>query len=327
MTSSMGLEANDDRPIAVPRAAAARATATSPSGWTACTPVGEISTGSETSWPITLVAISRVAGRPATCGAKPSSENAATLSRIVTPASAPAINAPYTSFGRCRLARRWATATVSNHLFAINLIISYSPPPALASEELTERRGHVPVGPDRPEQAAAEPREVAGQLRVLLAGRVKQYVEPGQPRGEGPRVGAGVVHAVGKQQHPRVPGGDPAEFAPRHLQRERHVGEPARRYPQHRFKQPFRRNVLPEAGKHRRVGPERDHREVVPGQFRRERADRGRRGPDPLAAHGPGQVHQQHHGTGGGDPLAHHDVFVLGHRVLGELLERPVQVD
>ena len=46
-TSSTGLLANELSPIAVPRAAAARATATSPSGWTAWTPVGEISTGSE----------------------------------------------------------------------------------------------------------------------------------------------------------------------------------------------------------------------------------------------------------------------------------------
>ena len=84
-TSSTGLEANDDRLMTVPRAAAARATATSPSGCTACTPVGEISTGSEISWPITVVAISRAAGSPATCGANPSSENAATLSLTVTP--------------------------------------------------------------------------------------------------------------------------------------------------------------------------------------------------------------------------------------------------
>ena len=45
MTSSTGLEANELSPIDTPRAAAARATATSPSGSTACTPVGEISTG------------------------------------------------------------------------------------------------------------------------------------------------------------------------------------------------------------------------------------------------------------------------------------------
>ena len=76
------------------RAAAALATATSPSGCTACTPVGEISTGSEIGWPITVVAISRVAGSPATCGASPISANASTLSRMVTPASAPSISAP-----------------------------------------------------------------------------------------------------------------------------------------------------------------------------------------------------------------------------------------
>ena len=46
-TSSTGLLAKELSPIDVPRAAAARATATSPSGCTACTPVGEISTGSE----------------------------------------------------------------------------------------------------------------------------------------------------------------------------------------------------------------------------------------------------------------------------------------
>ena len=119
MTSSTGLEANEESPIAVPRAAAARATATSPSGCTACTPVGEISTGREIGWPITVVAISRVAGSPATCGANPSSANASTLSRIVTPASAPAISAPYTDLGRRFFARRCATATVSNHLLAI----------------------------------------------------------------------------------------------------------------------------------------------------------------------------------------------------------------
>src|ERR1700760_4343701 len=119
MTCSIGLEANEDRPIAVPRALAARATATSPSGWTAWTPVGEMSTGSEMSWPSTRVAISRVAGWPAVIGAKPISLYASTLSLIVTPASAPAISAPYTDDGRYHLARRWATATVSNHLLAM----------------------------------------------------------------------------------------------------------------------------------------------------------------------------------------------------------------
>ena len=35
-------------PMATPRLSAARATATSPRGWTACTPVGEINTGIDT---------------------------------------------------------------------------------------------------------------------------------------------------------------------------------------------------------------------------------------------------------------------------------------
>ena len=48
--------------MAVPRAAAARATATSPSGWTAWTPVGDTMTGKEISWPITLVVRSRLGG-------------------------------------------------------------------------------------------------------------------------------------------------------------------------------------------------------------------------------------------------------------------------
>ena len=79
-TSSTGLLAKDDRPIAMPRAAAARATATSPSGSTAWTPVGEISTGIAMSWPSTVVARSRFSVAPMTCGAKPSSANASTLS-------------------------------------------------------------------------------------------------------------------------------------------------------------------------------------------------------------------------------------------------------
>ena len=69
--------------MTVPRAAAARATATSPSGCTACTPVGEMMTGSEMSWPMIVVDMDRAADIPATCGANPSSENAATLSRMV----------------------------------------------------------------------------------------------------------------------------------------------------------------------------------------------------------------------------------------------------
>ena len=57
VTSSTDLQAKLDRPMTVPRAAAARATATSPSGCTACTPVGrDDAPGSEISWPITVVA-------------------------------------------------------------------------------------------------------------------------------------------------------------------------------------------------------------------------------------------------------------------------------
>ena len=104
-TSSIGLLANEDSPIAVPRAAAARATATSPSGWTACTPVGEITTGSEIFCPITVVARSRFSSAPMTCGAKPSSAKASTLSATVTPFSLAANSAAYTGLGRRFLAR------------------------------------------------------------------------------------------------------------------------------------------------------------------------------------------------------------------------------
>jgi hypothetical protein len=115
-TSSTGLLANDERPIAVPLAAAARATATSPSGCTACTPVGEITTGSEISCPITVVARSRFSMAPITCGANPSSPNASTLSATVMPFSLAASSALYTDLGNRFFARCWANATVSNHL-------------------------------------------------------------------------------------------------------------------------------------------------------------------------------------------------------------------
>ena len=116
MTSSIGLLANEDKPIAVPRAAAARATATSPSGWTACTPVGETITGSEMSCPITVVDRSRFSNAPMTWGAKPSSANASTLSATVTPLSLAATSELYTDFGSRFLAASWQNATVSNHV-------------------------------------------------------------------------------------------------------------------------------------------------------------------------------------------------------------------
>ena len=59
--------------MAVPRAAAALAMATSPPGCTAWTPVGEITTGNEISCPMTLVVRSRLSAKPAAWGAKPSS--------------------------------------------------------------------------------------------------------------------------------------------------------------------------------------------------------------------------------------------------------------
>ena len=92
-TASSGLLAKELSPIASPRAAAARATATSPSGCTACTPVGEITTGMEMSCPSTRVDISRFADRPATCGANPSSAKARVLSSYDVPRSLPASRA------------------------------------------------------------------------------------------------------------------------------------------------------------------------------------------------------------------------------------------
>ncbi len=106
----------------MPRFAAARATATSPSGCTACTPVGEQITGIDTGCPSTVVARSRLAGCPAACGVNPSSPNAATLSFSVAPCSDPATTDQYTDFGSRFLARRCAAATVSNHPLLIAIL-------------------------------------------------------------------------------------------------------------------------------------------------------------------------------------------------------------
>jgi hypothetical protein len=121
-TCSTGLLPNELSPTAVPRFAAARATATSPSGRTACTPVGEQITGMDTGWPSTVVARPRLAGSPPACGVNPSSPNAATLSFSVAPCSDPATIDQYTDFGSCFLARRCATATVSNHPLLIAIL-------------------------------------------------------------------------------------------------------------------------------------------------------------------------------------------------------------
>ena len=93
-TSSTGMLPNELRPMAVPASAVPRATPTSPSGCTACTPVGDAITGSAISCPSTDVASSLAAGRSATCGGvNRSSLNAARLSCSVTPFSVPATSA------------------------------------------------------------------------------------------------------------------------------------------------------------------------------------------------------------------------------------------
>ena len=123
---------NELRPIAVPASAVPRATPTSPSGCTACTPVGDAITGSAISCPSTDVASSRVAGRFAMCGGvNRSSLNAARLSWTVTPFSVPATSAMYTGFGRRRLALLRASSTVSNHsrVLAIGLPRALTPEP------------------------------------------------------------------------------------------------------------------------------------------------------------------------------------------------------
>src|ERR1700758_3062049 len=122
-TSSTGLLPNELSPSVVPRFAAARATATSPSGCTACTPVGEQSTGIDSGWPSTVTARSRWAGCPTACGVNPSSPNAASLSFSVAPCSDQAPTDQYTDFGSRFLARRCATATVSNHSLPIAVLL------------------------------------------------------------------------------------------------------------------------------------------------------------------------------------------------------------
>src|SRR3954454_20479137 len=193
--SSIGLLAIDDRPIAVPRAAAARATATSPSGCTACTPVGLISTGSETSWPITVVPIRLSPASPAVCGAKPISSNAAMLSAAVRPFSAPGTSAPYTPLGSRRLARRCASATVSNQGFAIAVIVALS---ATGSSRAGGPEGGEGAGQlgERGVQVVGQPRPPVGEPDLEGGGR-------GRPRRRRDEAGEQVV--------------GPATSTPRHV--------------------------------------------------------------------------------------------------------------
>src|SRR6516165_7903625 len=123
---------NELRPIAVPASAVPLATPTSPSGCTACTPVGDAITGSAISCPSTDVARSRAEGQAAQGGgANRSSLNAATLSCAVTPFSAPATSAMYTGLGSRRLALLRASSTVSNHsrVLAIGLLSAVNTKP------------------------------------------------------------------------------------------------------------------------------------------------------------------------------------------------------
>ena len=196
-----------------------------------------------------------------------------------------------------------------------------------AGEQLAEGGRDIAVAADRPDPAAAQAGQVVGQVGILLAGGVEQDIQPRQPRGERAGVGTGVVNAVGQQQDPGVPGGHAGQLAPCDLERERDVGQAPGRDAQHRVEQPARRHPPPEVGEDRGVGPEGHHRQVVAGQLAGQGAHRGRGGADPLASHGPGDVRQQHDRAAGPDLLPHDDVLVLGHRVLGQLLDRPVEVD
>ena len=96
---------------------------------------------------------------------------------------------------------------------------------------------------------------------------------------------------------------------------------------QHLVQQPAGRDRLAEVRQHRRVRPERQYGQVVPGQFGGQRADGGGHGAHPLAAHRAGHVGQQHDAAPGADPLPDDDVLFVRHRMLGQLLDGAVQVD
>ena len=150
-------------PWPCPPAAAARATATSPSGCTACTPVGEMITGKEMSWPMTVVACSRFCGRSATCGRKPSSRKAATLSSTVMPCSEPATSAMYTDLGRRFLARRCASATVSNQCLLLAISFPFQLGQTWSFDVGSEGQSGALAA--QPERAAALARGDAARLR------------------------------------------------------------------------------------------------------------------------------------------------------------------
>ena len=171
-------------PSAVPRAAAARATATSPSGCTACTPVGDSSTGrSIANAHHRGRQIARAPARPRRAARSPSSANAATLSRSVWPRSAPAMIALKTDGGQRSL----------------------GPPLGLGDRlepgRIRRATRYTPARPrarasDRPTASAATPRSAVSPWPNTHSG-----IRPGerQPREELRRhaaAAAGVVHAA-----------------------------------------------------------------------------------------------------------------------------------
>src|SRR5215207_3481577 len=163
--------------MAVPRAAAARATASSPSGCTACTPVGEQITGSAMSWPRTVVDSSRTAWCPAVRGAKRSSSNASTLSFSVTPFSEPAMSAAYTDGGSRFLARRCATATDSNQGLPMT-VLAFRSVDALAPGDDGAQRGSGAVGKaSGPDAGAAG--DVVGQASNGVPDGIQRRAAPG----------------------------------------------------------------------------------------------------------------------------------------------------
>ena len=167
-TSSIGLLANEDSPITTPRAAVtARATATSPSGCTACTPVGLIMTGIDMCWPMTVTAMSRSLLSPATCGAKPSSAKALVLSSR---------SARVRSRPRAPRTRPWAGA---------------SRPPLRLGHRLEPRVRHAGT-PCRPGPAGGRRALRPVALSAMLSGAVRPPPHPEASECPGTALGRGV---------------------------------------------------------------------------------------------------------------------------------------
>ena len=129
------------------------------------------------------------------------------------------------------------------------------------------RRCSVP----RPTRARSRPRSMS--FSPLTSSSTSSR---GEPAGERPRVGAGVVHAVREQDDPGIPRRHTGELLRGELERERHVGEPLRRDPQHRVEQLHGLHRLAE----RSAGSRRPTRTRSP-RGRRAAARRRARRPSP----------------------------------------------